>query len=203
VGDGCCQGLSLEVLRSMIRSIHLSALALAAFALGACTTVQGGEPISLAQAGEYRIGPGDDLRIAIYGEPNLSAEYHVSPAGKIAMPLVGDINAQGLTVSELGKAVAEAYKAGKFLTNPVAAVDILNYRPFFVLGEVNSPGSYPYVPGMTMQQAVATAKGYTYRARKSVVVVTHWGQGAETTVRLEPGAAVLPGDTIRVLERHF
>jgi polysaccharide export outer membrane protein len=83
------------------------------------------------------------------------------------------------------------------------AVEILSYRPFFVLGEVNAPGQYPFIPGMTVRQAIATAKGYTYRAQQSRVMITRWGDAGETAYKLSPGTAVAPGDTIRIPERHF
>ena len=82
---------------------------------------------------------------------------------------------------------------------------MLNYRPFFILGEVNKPGQYPYVDGLTLAQAVATAGGYTYRANNARVFVRHKDQAQETLYSLANGAPVwvLPGDTIRIGERYF
>lgn len=151
----------------------------------------------------YGLGSGDGLRIIVYGEEKLTGEYHVTDSGQVVMPLIGPINAAGLSVEQLGASIASAYSAGGYLTAPRVAVEVLAYRPFFILGEVMKPGQYPFIPGMTVSQAIATANGYSYRAKKSEVGITRWGEKNEVAYRLDPGARVAPGDTIRVPERHF
>jgi polysaccharide export outer membrane protein len=174
-----------------------------ALASAGCATGPRHEAPTTAVAQEYRVGSGDGLRLIFYGEDKLNAEYRVGGDGRLALPLVGEIQAGGLTVPELQDAIQSAYARGGFLLNPKVAVEIIEYRPFFVLGEVNAPGQYPFIPGMTVRQAIATAKGYTYRAKQGTAMITHWGEHTEMAYDLGPGSAVAPGDTIRVPERHF
>ncbi|WP_068072788.1 polysaccharide biosynthesis/export family protein [Novosphingobium lentum] len=158
---------------------------------------------SVSQAIDYRLDGGDGLRVIIYGEDKLSGEYHVGGDGRLALPLIGAIMAKGRTVQELQDAIAADFTQGGFFINPRVAVEILNYRPFFILGEVNAPGQYPFIPGLSVRQAIATAKGYTYRARHGSALITHWGEDKEVEYEMAPGSAVNPGDTIRIAERHF
>lgn len=157
----------------------------------------------VTQADEYRLGGGDDLRILVYGEPTLSGEYHVNSLGTVSMPMIGEVKAEGLTLPAFQAALAAAFEGKGLLTKANISVDLLTYRPFFILGEVNMPGQYPFVPHMNVQQAIATAKGFTYRAKHNVILVTHAGETHEVAYTLSAGAAVQPGDTIRIPERHF
>ncbi len=178
-------------------------LAASALALGGCAGGSAAGAPSVAEAAEYRLGSGDGLRLIFYGEDKLNGEYRIGSNGTLALPLIGEVDASGQTLPELQQQIAAAYKKGGFLLDPKVAVEILSYRPFFVLGEVNAPGQYPFIPGMTVRQAIATAKGYTYRAQQSRVMITRWGNAGETAYKLSPGTAVAPGDTIRIPERHF
>ncbi|MDP9056865.1 MAG: polysaccharide export protein [Pseudomonadota bacterium] len=172
--------------------------------LSSCATTPLENPVAKVGSGsEYHLGGGDDLHILIYGEDKLSGEYHVSSLGTVSLPMVGQIKAAGLTIPELEAALVAAYQGAGILTKANISVDLLAYRPFFILGEVNAPGQYPFVPNMNIQQAIATAKGYTYRAKHNVVFVTQWGGTNEVAFRLSAGSAVAPGDTIRIPERHF
>lgn len=186
---------------NMARSVCV-ALALS-LALAGCASAPKQVAPSVAEIREYRLGGGDALRLIFYGEDKLNGEYQIASDGRIALPLIGVLDANGMTLPELQKAIAAAYAKGGFLLDPKVAVEILRYRPFFVLGEVNAPGQYPFIPGMTVRQAIATAKGYTYRAQQGTAMITRWGEENETPFRLAPGTAVTPGDTIRVPERHF
>lgn len=153
-------------------------------------------------ASDYRLGSGDKVRVIVFGETELTGEFYVSGSGKIAMPLVGEVNAQGLTTAEFQAAVEQALKQG-FLRDPKVSAEVLNYRPFYILGEVNKPGEYPYTNGLTVLNAVATAQGFTYRANNKVVFIKRANDGSEHKVSLTSSTTVAPGDTIRITERFF
>lgn len=148
----------------------------------------------------YVLGTGDQIRLTVYGEDDLSGQYEVGSTGMVALPLIGEVNAAGRTIAEFESAVAARLKQG-YLKDPRVSAQVANYRPFFILGEVSKPGSYPYVNGMTVLNAVALAGGYTYRADKDGVTITHAAAAKENDVR--ENAAVMPGDIIRVPERLF
>jgi polysaccharide export outer membrane protein len=150
----------------------------------------------------YHLGPGDHVRVQVYNEPSLSGEFAISDAGDISLPLVGQTTAAGKTVAELRDSVAAAYANG-YVNSPRVAVEVINYRPFYILGEVNKPGEYPYSAGLTILEAVATANGFTYRANSKNIFVKHEGEEAEHQQRLNPSTLVQPGDTIRIKERFF
>lgn len=186
----------------MKRMIFLFAASALLMSGTACQSKKLEKGPTAAQLGLYRLGSGDALRLIIYGEDRLSGDFKVSDSGSIALPLVGDLKAAGKTVDELTQAVIAAYSAS-VLKNPRVAIEITSYRPFFILGEVNKPGQYPFIPGMTVRQAIATANGYTPAAKQKVVRITHWGESEEKAYRLEAATVVRPGDTIRVEERLF
>jgi len=149
----------------------------------------------------YRLGTGDRLRITVFGEEDLSGEFEVDDTGSIALPLVGEVTAAKKTPRELERDVAAALADG-YLVSPRVSIEVLNYRPFFILGEVKDPGKYPYVNGMTVLNAVAVAGGYTYRARKDQMVVVRGGENGQE-IQAQESTPVLPGDIIRVPERLF
>lgn len=180
-----------------------AAVLVVALALGACASTPKQAAPTVSEVRDYRLGAGDGLRLIFYGEDKLNGEYSIGSDGRVALPLVGSIEASGKTLPELQEAVRAAYARGGYLLDPKVAVEILQYRPFFVLGEVNAPGQYPFIPGMTVRQAIATAKGYTYRAQQGNAMITRWGETSEVPYKLSPGTAVAPGDTIRIPERHF
>lgn len=150
----------------------------------------------------YRLGPGDKLRIIVFGHKDISGQFVIDGSGNIAMPLLGQFAAGGLTVTELEKGLQTALNKN-YIVNPRVSVEVLNYRPFFILGEVNRPGSYPYITGITVLQAVALGGGYTRRARTSTAEVTRVTPDGRVTLSLGPEAPVLPGDTIEVGRRLF
>jgi polysaccharide export outer membrane protein len=153
------------------------------------------------QPGEYRLGPGDQLRVTVFGEPDLTGEYLVGSQGAIAYPLIGEIAASGMTVLEFTEGLRVALM--EYLRNPNVSVEVANYRPFFILGEVQRPGTYPYSASLTVLNAVATAGGFTYRANRRRVWIRHANEAEENAYRLEITTPVLPGDTIRIGERFF
>jgi len=150
----------------------------------------------------YTLDSGDKLRIVVFGQDGLTNSYTVSASGTITMPLIGSVTARGLTPSALSNLNAEKLKQG-FVREPQVAVEVENYRPFFILGEVTAPGQYPYVPNMTVETAVAIAGGFTPRAfRQNVTLSRPWqGQSLRSTVPVT--TPVRPGDTITVQERWF
>jgi len=151
----------------------------------------------------YQLGAGDKVRIIVFGEDTLTGEYLVpGGAGKIAFPLVGDITAGGLTVGQLETEIENALKDG-FLKEPRVSIEVLEYRPFFILGEVMKPGEYPYTNGLTVLNAVATANGFTYRADTHKVYIRRANSTAEQQYQLSTSTPVEPGDTIRIGERFF
>lgn len=148
----------------------------------------------------YTLGVGDRLRVVVYGEENLSGEYEVGAEGTINLPLIGEIRAADSSISQLEDSV-EAMLAAGYLKSPNVSIEVLNYRPFYILGEVNAPGSYPYVNGMTVLNAVALAGGFTYRADEDDIMLSRSSNGTEVEVRVD--TPLLPGDILTVEERFF
>jgi polysaccharide export outer membrane protein len=159
--------------------------------------------LTLSDPAPYSLGAGDQVRIITFGEDTLTGEFRVNDSGNIALPLVGSVHAAGLTSGQLETAVATALKKGNLVRDPSVAVEIIAYRPIFVLGEVNKPGQYPYQPGMTVVTAAAVAGGFTYRAVEDYASVVRTVDGHAVEARAARQAYVLPGDVITVFERRF
>lgn len=151
---------------------------------------------------DYRLGVADKVRIIVFDEPSLSGEFLVNANGSLSMPLIGDVPVAGATPSVVTETIRKRLADG-FLKNPQVSIDVLTYRPFYILGEVNKPGEYPYSNGLTVLNAVATAQGFTYRANKKRVAIKHAGGTEEAKEKLSPDLQVRPGDTIRIQERLF
>jgi polysaccharide export outer membrane protein len=148
----------------------------------------------------YQLGTGDQLRIIVFGEEDLSGEFQVDDTGAVSIPLVGDVTARGQTLRSFEAAVREKLTEG-YLKDPRVSVQVLNYRPFYIIGEVENDGEYPFVSGMHVLNAVAVAGGFTYRANTSKVFITRGDQEYEFIVK--PDLRLEPGDVIRVPERFF
>jgi len=159
-----------------------------------------GPASSAAQDLGYRLGSGDQVKVTVFGHPDLSGQFDVSSDGRLALPLVGEVRAQGLTPSELESAIAAKLKPD-YLKNPQLSVEVVNYRPFYIIGEVKTPGSYPYVGGMRVVNAVSMAGGVSSRARESQLFITRAGDGKKEAA--DQNTLVLPGDVIEVPERFF
>lgn len=155
-----------------------------------------------AAEGAYRLGAGDRVRVTVFGQEDLSGEFELDGAGRLSLPLIQRVQAAGLTLNELEDVIANKLKPD-FLKNPRVSVEVLNYRPFYILGEVKKPGSYPYVNGMTVINAVALAGGYTYRAKENKVTIVRTGNIERKTIPANHDTRVLPGDVIQVPERFF
>jgi len=151
---------------------------------------------------DYILGASDKVRITVYNEPTLTGEYSVNAKGTLAVPLIGDVTAQGRTTDAI-KAEIETKLSDGYLKFPQVSIEVLSFRPYYILGEVNKPGEYPYSNGLTVLNAVATAQGFTYRAKKSKVFIKHAGEQVEAGEDLTSSTLVRPGDTIRIGERYF
>ncbi len=151
---------------------------------------------------DYVLGYGDRIRITVFGHDNLTGEFLLSETGAVSLPLVGALDFNGITLKAAQDMVANALKPD-YLVNPKVNVEVLEYRPFYIIGEVNNPGAYPYVNGMTVIEAVAIGGGFTYRARKKRMLVIREGDETRTEQEINPNDKVLPGDLVRVAERFF
>jgi len=180
----------------MIRKQCVAAAALAAIVLSAAVAAE------IDTKSVYRLSAGDKVRITVYGHEDLSGEFEVDGTGRLSLPLIQAVEAEGMTAKDLEEAITAKLQPD-YLKNPRVSVDMLNYRPFYIIGEVNSPGSYPYVNGMTVLNAVAVAGGFTYRAHKDKVKLLRGGDDNQEEIRAKDDTLVLPGDVIEVPERFF
>ena len=169
-----------------------------AVALGALAGVA---PCSAEQV-EYTFGTGDRIRITIFGHEDLSGEFTISETGAVSIPLAGSLSLGGLTIRQAEQRVVDGLKPD-YLLNPRVGIEVLNYRPFYILGEVKEPGSYPYVNGMTVTEAVALGGGFTYRAKKEKVAIIRATDATRTERSVSATDMVLPGDVVKVQERFF
>lgn len=161
------------------------------------------DPEAAAEAvAGYQLGPGDQVRVTVFRHEDLSGEFELDGEGYFALPLVGEIKGSGKVARQLEGDIETAFQEGGYLVSPQVSLEVLNYRPFYILGEVNQPGSYPYVNGMTVINAVALAGGYTYRASQDGISVQRGGSNTKKT-SVGPTTQVLPGDIISVPERFF
>lgn len=158
--------------------------------------------LSDARPGAYQLGAGDRIRVIVFGESELSGEFLVDDGGRVDLPLIGDVAAGGNTLAEFESEVISAFKNG-YLKDPKISVEVLNYRPYFIVGEVESGGEFSYKGGMTVQDAVSIAGGYTYRANIRTAFIRKAGQDKEIRVNLAQRVPISPGDNIRIPERLF
>jgi len=154
-------------------------------------------------AGGMRLQAGDRIKVTVFGEDKLSGDFEIDPAGAVSLPLAGTVTAAGLSKSELEQLLTKKYSADKYLRNPKVTVDVASFRPFYVLGEVEKPGEYPYKSGLNVVSALAVAGGNTYRASQSRVMIQRAGDTGFRDYPLSPNIPVYPGDLIRVPERYF
>jgi protein involved in polysaccharide export with SLBB domain len=150
----------------------------------------------------YRLGAGDKMKVTVYDEPDLTGEFLVDGSGEVQFPLIGQIQAAGLTVHQFVGALT-ATLATKYLRDPKVSIEIENYRPFYIIGEVNKPGEYPFESDLNVLNAVALAGGYTYRADRSDVYVRRYGSSEEKEEGFTPDTKIYPGDVVRIPERFF
>lgn len=151
----------------------------------------------------YVLGPGERVRLTVFRHEDLSGEFDLDGEGFLAMPLVGEVMGAGLNARQLENEIESRLKGGGYLVNPQVSIEVLTYRPFYIIGEVNNPGSYQYVNGMTVINAVALAGGFTYRADQEDIVITRGGSQGKKIDDVRPDTPVLPGDIVEVTERFF
>jgi len=157
---------------------------------------------SAQQGSDYVLGPGDHIAIAVFGEPDLSMDFTLSDNGVINYPFLGEVRVSGLTMPALEKSIADGLR-GDYLVNPDVTVSIRQYRNFFLNGEVNRPGGYPYQPGLTLEKALALAGGLSPRAARRKIVVKRAGEFTEEAVGIGMSDPVHAGDVITVPPSFF
>jgi polysaccharide export outer membrane protein len=182
---------------------HLAALA-ALIAISGCTTTA--PPLAVDASSSlqgYRLGAGDRLRVTVYNEPALTGEFALTDNGSLAFPLIGDVPADGKSIVELRDMLTTKLGAG-YVANPKVSVEVVNYRPYYILGEVGRAGSYPFVAGLTVSRAIAMAGGYSTRANTSTIFIKRENDPVERSIAIKKtDVKILPGDLIRVGERYF
>lgn len=183
-------------------------LLLLLFSLGGCaqgTMAAGTENEAAADRArieDYRLGVGDKIRVTVFGEEALTGEFTVGSTGKVSLPLIGETQATDLTVTQFQEEIAKALRQG-YINEPRVSAEVLNYRPFYILGEIVKPGEFPYSNSLTVLNAVATAGGFTYRADIRRVYIKRANGEREEEYPLTTSTMVAPGDTIRIRERLF
>jgi polysaccharide export outer membrane protein len=150
----------------------------------------------------YTLDAGDKLRIVVFGQDGISNAYIVDAGGNVNLPLIGSVPARGSSTQQLSQRIAERLKQG-YVREPHVTVEVETYRPFFILGEVTTPGQYPYVADMTVEKAIAIAGGFAPRANKKTVELTRSAPGQQIKTEVPLGYPVRPGDTVLVKERWF
>lgn len=188
-----------------LKTLAATLVGISAVLLSACASgpAQGG-PVAAAPAGMtgYRLGAGDEIKVTVYGEPDLSGNFVVDGEGEIAMSLIGQAPIGNLTLTEASQSIEARLKDG-YLRDPKVTAELVKGRPYYILGEVNKPGEYPFVSGLTVMNAIASAGDFTYRADKGRIMVKSKDSPNEREVELTPTTVVRPGDTIRIRERFF
>ncbi len=184
-------------------NVFKNILLLAIISLSSLSVAQNDSEIAYPDEDQYSLGASDVIEIIVFGEDDLTVERRVNSRGNISFPLLGAVNVQGQTVNEVA-ALLTAKLKGDYLVNPQLNVSMVEYRQFYVRGEVNSPGGFAYLPGLTLGKAIAIAGGFTERAsRKEMEVSRETKSGKRETLTLPIADAVSPGDIIIVEESFF
>ena len=199
----------MRVHRLCSYAVSLSAFTVAALLAGCSTGPQ--LPFGLLAATSpqltrldriFRLGVGDRLKVEVFGEQELTGESEVNASGNVVLPLLGDVPAKGKTLEEFSAIVRERLRSG-YLKNPQIGVQVLNYRPIYVQGEVRHGGEFPFKAGLSLADAVALAGGYTYRSVTSSIVLRRQGEAQGQAIPMDGSIPVLPGDNLLVDERFF
>jgi polysaccharide export outer membrane protein len=188
------------------RLIHIMCLGVFTMTAGCGGGLSGLSSLPPAPTVAYRLGAGDEVRVAIPGlsaaDPG-NASYVINDRGQISLPVLGDVDAGGKTVPELQAAIAQQLTQRQLLNAPTVSVQPVRLRPFYVLGEVKSPGEYQYRAGMSVLAAVSVAGGYTFRAEQGGVAITRIVDGRQVVGRATERDMIQPGDTVRIYEKWF
>jgi polysaccharide export outer membrane protein len=151
----------------------------------------------------YTLGAGDKLRITTFGFKELSGDFSVAADSSVALPLVGAVKVNGLTVEQLERQITSILTERDLVRQPKVVAEVIEYRPYYILGEVTKPGQYPFTDGLTVLKAVATAQGFTYRANSRTIFITPDASNRERAVQMTASTPIRPGDTIRIGQRYF
>ena len=192
----------------MMRRCVVSAVVLATVLVGGCSFFPSfpteDAPAKIPSPAEgYLLEPGNQVRLTVFDQENLSDTFSLDAAGNIALPLLGNVPANGITATALAHRVEAILRKDAYMQDPKVAVQVETFRPFYVLGEVRTPGEFPYTTGMTVLSAIARAGGYDYRAREGEVVLVRQEGDSQKQYRAVEQTPILPGDIIRILERRF
>ncbi len=203
-----------DALRSYLRGkVFVGAFSVSALAiLGGCAgssapmiavtqSVQSDEGSAYSPVSEYRLGTGDKIKLTVYGEADLSGDFEIGGNGSLSLPLVGQVQAGGMTVPEFERFLTQQLQT--YFRRPRVSVQVLNYRPFYIQGEVKNAGEYSYSNGLLVRDAIAKAGGYSYRAATSHVYIRRAADQEEKRYSLDAPVYVMPGDNIRIAERFF
>ncbi len=189
-------------IRNSLRALAIGGLALVLAACGSDGREAPPLPQQTASVEGYQLGPGDALRVTVFGQEQLSGDFVVDGSGNVAMPLIGEVKAADSSVRGLEQSIARKLSDG-YVRDPRVSVEVRTFRPFYIMGEVTRPGQYNYANGMTAAQAVAMAGGYTYRGRQDYVLITRGNDGQKQEYRAPLSAMVMPDDVVRIPERFF
>jgi polysaccharide export outer membrane protein len=170
--------------------------------LGAATPTEQQALITAASTTSPALQPGEKIKVTVFGEDRLSGEYEIDPGGYVSLPLAGTVKAAGLSKQQLELALTKKFQ-GEYLRDPKVTVEVSSFRPFYILGEVQKPGEYPFKGGLNVLSAMALAGGSTYRASRTSAMIQHAGDSGFKEYPLSATIPVLPGDLIRVPERYF
>lgn len=181
-----------------------------ALAVSGCSGGSNLGPVSAEEQQSYaaaatatpRLQSGEKIRVTVFGEDKLSGDYEIDPNGFVSLPLAGTVKAAGLTQTELEAELARKFRS-EYLKNPKVTISIASFRPFYILGEVEKPGEYPYKSGLNVLSASALAGGPTYRASRSTVLIQRVGESSMREYPMSSNVPILPGDLVRIPERYF
>jgi len=192
-------------LSSSALALRFRKLGMVGLLLGASSCSPGSDlaPLPDTAPGPYHLGVNEEVRVITFGQEQLTGQFRINDRGNIVVPLLGEIPANDLTTTQLQQAIASRLKEKQLVEHPDVSVDVVSYRPVFILGEVSKPGQYPYQPGMTVLTAVAVAGGFTYRAVTDYASILRTAEGQAVEGRVPRNMLVQPGDVIDIYERHF
>jgi hypothetical protein len=201
--SGCAGGASLG---SVGETVLGSIAGAAPGSAGEATTgsvAEADQPAKIkAAATSPRLQAGEKIRVTVYGEGSLSSDYQIDPSGFLSLPLAGAVKAAGLTQTELEHELAKRLRS-EYLRDPKVTVSVVEFRPFYIIGEIQKPGAYPYSSGLNILRAIAVAGGTTYRGSKSTVEIQRAGESEMREYSLQASIPIMPGDMIRIPQRYF
>jgi protein involved in polysaccharide export with SLBB domain len=200
----------MRVLQIVSKAFQAAAIAMATACFATTAFAQSDQSLRMAdvapdmvQGGNnYHLGTGDQIRVIVYGEDDLGGQFTVDGNGFVSLPLIGQVKASGYAAPDLEMLITNKLADG-YVNNPKVSVEVTTYRPFYVIGQVNKPGEYPFVNGMTVLNAVALAGGYTQQADDTDVYVRRNGTAKETEVPADQTTQIYPGDVVRVSQTTF